>query len=133
MAYYDALKTIWPTLTGDNTQKLAQLNAMTVSGSVPTAFSVRGSQIYNCLDKTEYSALSAANQQAVRDIFNLGGDIPAGAGTTVQAVLMAIFGAGTTTRTNFLSLAKASTSPWWQANNYLAPININDLAAGGLS
>lgn len=134
MAYYDALIAIWPSLSGTTDQKLATLNAMTVSGAVPTAFSVTGDQIYNCLVASEFQALTAAQQQSVRDIFNLPGAFQAGTGTTVRTVLLATFGVGTTTRANFVALAKAIVVTWWQSAGYLAPINTSDLvAAGGLT
>lgn len=128
---YTALQTIWPTLTGTTAQKLTTLNAMTVTGSIPSDITVTGPQIYNCIVSSEFSALSAANQQAVRDIYELSGNIEAGTGTTVRTVLLALFGGGTTTRANFVALAKGISQPWWQANGYTAPINDSDLAAAG--
>ena len=132
MAYYDALIAKWPSVTGaDTATKLANLNAMTVTGSVPTVFSVSGAQIYNCLVPSEWLALTAAQQQNVRDIFGLGDNIPAGTGTTVQTVLLSIFAAGSGTRANLVALAQATSQPWWQANGYPGIFNNNDLIAAG--
>lgn len=134
MTDYTKFKAEWALLTpGTTAEKLAQINAMTVTGAVPTVFSVSGVQIYNCLVPAEFQALSVANQQYVRDIFNLQGAIPAGTGTTVQTVLLAIFGSATVTRANLVALAQAVVQPWWEANGYTSPFNINDCIAAGVS
>ncbi|MFZ1109847.1 MAG: hypothetical protein WAN43_16050 [Rhodomicrobium sp.] len=77
MAYYTALITAWngatqppagvtgTGLTGAMTtaQKLAAVNAWTITGAVPTSFYVTGAQIANCINWTEFAALTAAQQQ----------------------------------------------------------------------
>jgi hypothetical protein len=133
VAYYDLLIAKWPSVTGANvTAKLANLNGQTVTGAVPSAFTVTGSDIYNCLVGSEWTALTAANQQNVRDIFNLP-TVHLGTAATAQIALLAIFGAGTATRANLVALAQATSQPWWQANGYKAPINDVDLTTAGLS
>lgn len=135
MAYYDALTAKWPSVTGASTAaKLLNINGQTVTGAVPTAFTVTGPDIYNSLALAEWNLLTVVQQANVRDIIGLNGPLQAGAGTMVQAMLLSIFAAGTATRANLVALARATAQPWWQANGYLGPINNNDLtAAGGLT
>lgn len=71
---------------------------------------VTGSDVFNALDRAEWLALSATDQQVVRDIFTLGDSIPTASGTNVRAALLAVFGAGTTTRTNLNALITQSIS-----------------------
>jgi hypothetical protein len=59
-----------------------------------------GAQIYNCIVPSEFTALTAGNQQIVRDITGLGGDINVKTGTNARTALLNVFGAGTTSRTN---------------------------------
>lgn len=117
MAYYDALITKWGTLTpGTTAAKLAQINAMTVTGAaipmiIPTY------KIYNLIDATEFGALTAANQQLVRDILGMG-TVDGSPGTSVRARMVAIFtNAAGATRVALAALAATYDSPsipWWK-------------------
>lgn len=80
------------------------LNAADIS-TVINPLIVSGSAIYNAVVPAEFQALATAQQQLVRDIFGLGDAIDASTGTNVRDVLLAIFGTGTTTRTNLTALA----------------------------
>lgn len=134
MAYYDALIAKWPSVTGaDTAAKLANLNGQTATGSVPTTFTLTGDQILNAIVLAEFTALSAANQTNVWNLVNLAstGSLNAGTGTFVQNLMLSIFGVATTTRANLTALAKGAVVPWWQANGYGGPINLNDLRAAG--
>lgn len=141
MAYYDALIAKWATLTGSTASKLSQINALTVAGPAAPLI-VPTYRIFNVLDATEFGALSAANQQRVRDILSMG-TVDASTGTNARALLLSVFGAGTTTRANLVALAasiETTTIPWWQATvaqgggGLSSPVSNNDLvAAGGLS
>ena len=62
--------------------------------------SLMGSQIYNSIVPAEWTALTAANQAIVRDIFGLGDVIDIRTGTNTRTQLLNIFGAATTTRAN---------------------------------
>jgi hypothetical protein len=139
MAYYDALIAKWATLTpGTTAAKLAQINAITVAG--PTAaLIVPTYRIFNVLDTTEFGALSAANQQRVRDILSMG-TVDASTGTNARALLLSIFGAGTATRAALVALANSienTTIPWWQATvaqgggGLSSIVTAGDLAAAG--
>lgn len=140
MAYYDALLAKWPSVAGATTAaKLANLNAQTVTGSaIPMVIPTY--TIYNTIDPTEFGALSAANQQLIRDILGMG-TVDASPGTSVRARIVAIFPTGTTrTALNALAAKYDSPSiPWWQgtiAQNGGAlngVVNQSDLTANGLS
>lgn len=134
MAYYDLFITKWNTLSGSTTSKLAQVNSATVSGP-STPMIIPTYKIYNVIDTTEFTALSAANQQLVRDILGMG-TVDGSAGTSIRNRMLAIFGAGTATRTALTALASVYDSPsvpWWQANGYLRPFDMGDVTAAGLS
>jgi hypothetical protein len=140
MAYYDALITKWATLTpGTTAAKLAQINAITVTGAaipmiVPTY------KIYNLIDPTEFGALSATNQQLVRDILSMG-TVDGSAGTAIRARMVAIFtNASGATRVALAALAATFDSPpipWWQGTvaqgggGLQAPVAPSDLVQAG--
>lgn len=142
---YSALQTAWNSgtqppagitgtaLTGMTTaNKLAAVLAWTTTGAaiqmiVPTY------KIYNLIDLTEFTALSTANQQLVRDILGMG-TVDGSAGTSVRSRLVAIFPSGIT-RTALNALAATYDSPTvnWAVKNGYAGITMNDVAAAGLS
>lgn len=135
MAYYDALITKWATLTpGTTAQKLAQLNASTVTGSVPTNFYIAGNQILNCINYAEFKALTAQQQNNLLALCRVQGNILGG---SVNVAFMApgmiidYFSLAGPTVAALTALSQATSQPWWQSSNYLAPINANDLAAAG--
>lgn len=71
--------------------------------------SLTSGEIYNALDPTEFSGLSAALKELVRDILGLGG-VSIASGTNARAVLLQAFGAGTTTRTNLVAVVNEPIS-----------------------
>lgn len=139
MAYYDALVSKWATLSpGTTAQKLAAINAITVAGPVAPLL-IPTYRIFNVIDPTEFGALLATNQQRIRDILSMG-TVDASTGTNARALMLSVFGAGTTTRANLVALAasiEATTLPWWQATvvqgggGLSSPVNSADLAAAG--
>lgn len=139
MAYYTALINEWPNLTpGATAAKLAQINAMTVSGAVPTSFYVTGDQLLNCINWTEFAALTAAQQSNLLMLCGVPGQLLGGSGNTafvVDGMILAYFtNKSGPTIAALTALAQAAAQPWWQANGYTSPINANDLvAAGGLT
>lgn len=136
MAYYTALIAFWALQTGTTAAKLATVNAATVTGSVPTVFSVSSSDIYSALDAGEWVGMQsdAVKSQLIRDILNLTNSIPVGAGTMANLILFYVFGSSPATLLNLGKLAVAQVQPWWQANGYSSPFSNNDLiAAGGLT
>lgn len=141
MSYYDALIAKWATLSpGTTQQKLDQINALTVTGpAVPMI--VPTYSIYNLIDTSDWTGLSAANQQLVRDILSMG-TVDASPGTSVRARMTALFGAGTATRTALSALAAKYDSPpipWWSATvaqgggGLVAMVQPSDLSQNGLS
>ena len=139
MAYYDALKTEWALLTpGTTAQKLAQINAMTVSGQVPTVLYATGAQLLNCINWVEFNALTAQQQSNLLMLCTNDGLLLGGSSNTAfmtDGMLLAYFTnhAGPTI-TALTALAQATVIPWWQANGYTGPFTQADLtAAGGLT
>lgn len=140
MAYYDALIAKWATLTpGTTTAKLAQLNAIVVTGSIPTTFFVTGDQIYNCIDSAEFLAKTAAQQTLIMQCVAVPGQLKGGAGSFLGGVFVAVFGVSGATITALTALAKAISQPWWQATvaqgggGLTSPVSQGDLTAAGLS
>ena len=151
MAYYTALITAWdgatqpPTgvtgtaLTGGMTtaQKLAAVNGWTVTGSVPTSFYVTGNQLANCINWTEFAALTAAQQQNLLLLCIIPGQLLGGSGNTtflVDGMILAYFtNKSGPTITALTALAEAAVTPWWAANGYPGPFNAADAAEAGLS
>lgn len=100
------------------------LNAVNRTREKPT---LRGSDIYNALVPGEFTALQAAQQARVRDIFLLGDSIDVRAGTNVRAVLLSVFAAGSQTRANLIA---AATEPASRADElglgFVTPSNVAD-------
>ena len=142
MAYYTALIAKWATLAPGSTQeKLVQLNAIKVTGpAVPMIIPTY--QIYNLIDAAEWTSLSDANKQLVRDIMGMG-TVDVSPNTHIRARMMAVFGVGTTTRSNLATLAATYDSPqipWATATIAQGggalnvwPVTINELIGAGLS
>lgn len=80
------------------------VNTNTVTAQL-APLQVNGAQIYNAIVPAEFAALSAAQQQLVRDVFGLGDGIDVSAGTNARTVLANAFGAATASRANLLALA----------------------------
>jgi hypothetical protein len=138
MAYYTALQTEWATLTGTTAQKLAAINALTVTGAVPTSLYATGAQVANCINWTEFAALTAAQQSTLLQLCAIPGQLLCGSGNTsnlVDGMILAYFtNKSGPTIAALTALAQAAVQPWWQANGYTSPVNANDLvAAGGLT
>jgi len=148
MAYYDALVAAWNSATQPPTgvtgtaltagmttqQKLNAVNGWTSVGpSVPMVIPTY--LIYNVIVASEFNALTAANQQNIRDILDMG-TVDTSPGTQARSRTIAIFPNGTQTFTNLSNLAKTYDSPqipWWQANNYPRAFDLGDCAAAGVS
>lgn len=150
MAYYTALINAWngatqpPTgvtgtaLTGGMTtaQKLAAVNGWSVTGTIPTTINVSGSQIANCIDKTEFLALAAQKQSNILTLCNSPGLLLGGSSNTshiLVGLLLDAFSPVGATITNLTALATASIQPWWQANSYPRAFDLGDVSTAGLS
>lgn len=136
MAYYDALIAEWPNITGANTAaKLANLNALPVTGAVPAVFTFTGQQLFNCLDWTEFFSLTAAQQTQILEICAMPFVMTGGQASFVGKMFVAFYSGklGGPTIAALTALAKAITQPWWAANGYPRPFDLGDIAAAGLS
>lgn len=137
MAYYDALIAHWPSVSGANTEaKLAALNAETVTGAVPTVFSVTATDLYNAFDAGEWNTLAIANDPLVariKEVLALPGPIPVGAGTIANLYLFNCFASSPATLLKLAALAVAQVQPWWKANGYPRACDLGDIATAGLS
>lgn len=144
MAYYDALIAKWATLTpGTTAAKLAQLNAITVSGSVPTSMVATGDQIANCIDWAEFNALTPARQTNILQLCAIPGKLLGGSANLshlLPGMIVAYFPGGGPTIVALTALAQALAQPWWQASvangggGLQGPVTATDLIpAGGLS
>lgn len=132
MAYYTALANEWATLTGTTAQKLAAINALTVTGVVPSTFYVTGAQILNCTNYGEFKLLTAAQQSSWLQLCATQGSIQGGASSFAGGMAVAFFtNLSGPTITAMTALAQAIVTPWWQANGYTSPIGPNDLVAAG--
>jgi hypothetical protein len=94
MGYYTALMDAWngatqppagvtgTGLTGEMTtaQKIAAVNGWTIVGSIPTTFYVTGSQIWNCINWNELSALTDAQRKDVIEMCQIPGLLLGGSG-----------------------------------------------------
>lgn len=142
MAYYDALIAKWATLTpGTTAAKLAQLNAITITGVVPTVLNVTGAQVLNCINFAEFNALTAAQQQNILLLCACPGLMLGGSTNAAQMVdgmLLAYFTnhAGPTIAA-LTALAQGAVIPWWQAavaqngGGLSGPVSQADLTAAG--
>lgn len=150
MSYYSNLIAAWnnatqppagvsgTALTGLTTaQKLAAVNGWAVTGSSPTAFGITGVQIANCINWTEFAALTAQQQSNVLALCSQPGLYIGGSAETahlVDAMIIAYFPSAGPTLTALTALAQAQVQPWWQFAGYTSPIGPADLtAAGGLT
>lgn len=143
MALYDALITKWGTLSGSTASKLAQINALTVTGSVPTSFYITSSQLLNCINYTEFKALTATQQANLLALCAVPGALLGGSANTaflVDGMVLDYFtNLSGPTITALTALAQSTVLPWWQASvasgggglNY--PVNQGDLTSAGLS
>lgn len=132
---YTALQNEWPLLNpGTTAQKLAQLNAMTVTGAVPTLIDIPGTEIFKCLVWSEFTVLTATEQSHLWNLCQMVSVRGGSASTFVAPFFGTLAARMPNTITALVALSKGLTQPWWQANGYLAPINASDLiAAGGLT
>lgn len=132
MAELDTLIAVWNTtslpanvtgtaLAGGDTaaQKITKINGWTVATPAQPMI-IPTYMIYNLIDPGEWSSVSAANQQVVRDIIGMG-TVDASPGTPIRARLAAIFPIATfpVTRAALNALAASydtpTRQPWYNA------------------
>ena len=150
MAYYDLFIAAWNNATqpppgvtgtglfvGDTTdQKLAKLNAWTVTGAIPTTIYINGSQVLNCINFGEFNAISTTAQNNILTLCANPGQLLGGSANTtglLVGLLLANFTSGSKTIASLTALAQAITQPWWQSNGYPRPFTTADAALAGVS
>ncbi len=155
MAYYTALITAWNGATqppagvtgtgltaGMTTQqKIDAVNGWTMTGTVPTSFFTTGDQVFNCVNYTEFKALTATQQANLLAMLTTPGKLLGGSANNTSllvGMVLDFFAAGTVTRTALLALAKGTVLPWWQvpvASNgggLSGPVSLADTQKAGL-
>jgi len=156
MAYYDILIAAWnssiqpPTgVTGtglssaqSTTTKLNNVNAWTVTGTIPASILTTGSALANCINFAEFNTLTAPQQSNIMALCNISGGLLGGS-TNVGLLTAGMFVTYFTTPSsptiaNLTALAKSVTQSWAQANGYpyvngKGLINNGDLAAANSS
>lgn len=136
MAYYDALIAKWPTLTpGSNSAKLTEINAIMITGSIPTSLYITGDQLLNCINWAEFNVLTAQQQSNVLTLCCVPGRLLGGSANTalmIAGIVIAYFPLPGPTVAALTALSKAAVQPWWQANGYRGPISGQDLVDAGL-
>lgn len=149
MAYYTALINAWnagtvpsgytgTALSGTTAQKLVQINGWTKTGTVPTSFFTTGAALLNCINWTEFNALTAAQQLNLLTLCAAPGSLLGGSGQTshiTAGMFLAYFtNVSGPTIIALTALAQAAVTNWWADNGYSSPFNTTDLvAAGGLT
>jgi hypothetical protein len=117
--------------------KVAAVNGWTFTGAVPTTIYVTGAQVANCINWTEFAALTAAQQSDLLALLNSPGPLLSGSAQLAQllpGMLLAYFtNHSGPTITALTALAAAAVQPWTLANGYGAGITITDAQLAGLS
>lgn len=87
-----------------DTQIAALINTTTIT-LTPSPLTLTGGQLYNAIVPAEWTALTAAMQQNIRDIlYSAGAGIDVSSGTNARNMILLAFGAGTQTRANLVAL-----------------------------
>lgn len=135
MSYYSDLAAKWATLTpGTTAQKLAQLNALTVAGTVPTTVFAPGHELRNAVAAADLAALSA--QATGWLAFAWGTDpIDITSGSLAYTAAVTLFAGKTTTLNQLTAVynkyAAAPQIPWWQSVGSNGPVSLADLQLAG--
>lgn len=157
MAYYDALVAKWATLTGTTAQKLAAINAATVTTATPNqpfplsaaanvaktspnfswARITQRAQAVAALPPataTDGAILAARTVVATDPGQMIDPGLPAAWGAW-QAGIGALEAVGDLSAADVAAITALTTvttsQPWWQANGYTSPVGPNDLVAAG--
>ena len=157
MSYYTALINAWTGVTqpptgvsgtglssnDTTTQKLAKVNAWTVTGTIPTNFTVTGNQLANCVNYAEFATLDSTQKRQILELCTIPGALLGGSGNTsllTDGLILATFPTSGTTIANLTGLANAQIQPWWSTPvasggaGLTSTVTSNDLiAAGGLT
>jgi len=133
MAYYDALKAKWATLSGTTAQKFAALSIATVAQPAPAILTP--SQILNACVFADLAGLTQL-QVSQLSLLLSGGSVNASIGSAIRLGIQTIFAGKTQTLANLSALVAPfdnATIFWWQSAGYARPMDMGDIAAAGLS
>lgn len=155
MAYYDNLIAAWNSATQPPTgvtgapltptmpppQRVATINAWTITGAIPATIFVTADQVFNCIDFGEFNALTQVKQTNVLAMLAVNGQLLGGSANVshlLPGMLVNYFPPGGVTITALTALAKSATQSWAQVNGYpysglTGLLNGNDLVAAGLT
>ena len=121
MAYYDALIAKWATAPAGTTQsKIDWINAQTVTGPARPMV-VDTNQIYNKINRAEFTALTNILSKSIQDIIQVKGTMDMSPGTELRnQIMVVIFPAAKAPITNASLKAWMDTYdtpkiPWWSA------------------
>lgn len=118
-------------------QKLTAVNGWVITGAIPSVLSVTGNQVVNCINYTEFSAISSTAQVNILRLCSITGPLVGGSANTaflVDGLIIANFTTGSKTIAALTALAQAAVTPWWQAQGFTGPFSTTDLGlAGGLA
>lgn len=123
---------------GDTTaQKITKVNSWTVTGTIPTTIFVSGSQIFNCVNYSEFKALTATQQSNLLLALAGSGQLLGGSSNTTHllvGMILDFFPVAGPTIAALTALAQASVTPWWQVGAGLSgPVSLSDTQKAGLS
>lgn len=153
MAYYTALIAAWngvtqppagvtgAAITGGMTtaQKIAAVNGWTITGSVPTSFFTTGNAVLNCINYTEFKALTATQQANLLGMLAVQGALLGGSANTskmVAGMIIDMFPVAGPTVAALTALAQGIVQPWATASTgggLNGPVSQTDATAAGLS
>ena len=94
--------------TGNDVTDAALMNSLS-TGRTAQASGLTSGELYEALDKTEYAALGAADQKIIDILLGIG-DMNIDPTSKTRADLLAIFGAGTATRTDLIEAVTSTIS-----------------------
>jgi hypothetical protein len=124
-------------------QKIAAVNGWTVTGTIPTNFTVSGAQLWNCINWTELAALTDPQRKDVIGMCAIPGGLLGGATNVTFAtagMIVAYFtNASGPTRLALVQLANAQVQPWWATpvanggGGLNGTVSLSDTIPAGLS
>lgn len=139
MAYYDLLTEKWATLSGSTSEKLAAINAETVSGPnrlVPISELMSYLRTHNLWLPIKAAAASGSSVGAIAAV-DLNEDMRMTSIdfsiATAQALLADLVSHSLLTQeqADTILAMQITSIPWWQSAGYTSPIGEGDLAAAG--
>jgi hypothetical protein len=96
-------------------QKIAAVNAWTVTGTSPTAFPITGAQIISLVEWSELAALTDAQRKDILGLCQIPGSMTGGSAETalvVDGMFIAYFGSNSQSIANLTEFATAQIQLW---------------------